>query len=315
VEKLKKRCKKYNIWVILSVLAGLAMAPNGTAVKILTGAVDSATLAVVRYSLVAIVLMTIFFIVLPKHKKAIKKHAGKILLSALPFSLGGLLYTTAIAESSASFVSVLLLLTPIIFGIFSTMFTRDKVTRSSVAGMLLAILGGVIVILAPILTNSHIGFYGIAPLIIIGIYILLSTAYPVVVRRENESGVPLIMVLAIQYTVGAIVTAIVAISKLGVGVLAGVDQMGLTDWLLMAYLVVVFCVLLKPLSVKAYEKTGTSTAVAVSYLEQVLAVVFPVLVLSEQLTWEMAVGAALIIAGIILTRKHHIKHNPHRSHQ
>jgi drug/metabolite transporter (DMT)-like permease len=102
---------------------------------------------------------------------------------------------------------------------------------------------------------------------------------------------------------------------LGSGVLDGVDQLSLTDWLLMAYLAIGFCVLLRPLSVRAYEKTGTSTSVAVNYLGQVLAVVFPVLVIGEQLTWEMAVGAVLIIAGIILTRKHHIKHNPHRSHQ
>jgi drug/metabolite transporter (DMT)-like permease len=314
---MSKTTKKTNsgIWVVLSVLVGLAMVPNGTAVKVLSDTIDPATLSLVRYGSVAIILMTIFFIMLPKHKKAIKRHWWKILLSALPFSLGGLLYATAIAESSASFVSVLLLLTPIIFGIFSTMFTRDKVTRSSVAGMLLAILGGVMVILVPVLMGSQVGFYGIVPLILVGVYILLHAAYPVVVRRENESGVPLVMVLALQYTVGAIATSTVAIVKLGGGVLDGVDQMSLVDWLLMAYLVVGFCVLLRPLSVKAYEKTGTSTSVAMNYLGQVLAVIFPVLVIGEQLTVEMAVGGALIIIGIILTRRHHVKHNPHRGHQ
>jgi drug/metabolite transporter (DMT)-like permease len=91
--------------------------------------------------------------------------------------------------------------------------------------------------------------------------------------------------------------------------------MGWTDWLLMIYLAIGFCVLLRPLSVKAYEKTGTSTSVAINYLGQVLAVVFPVVMIGEQLTPEMVMGAVLIVIGIILTRRHHTKMNPHRGHQ
>jgi drug/metabolite transporter (DMT)-like permease len=91
-------------------------------------------------------------------------------------------------------------------------------------------------------------------------------------------------------------------------------KMNWTDWGLILYLSVGFCVILRWLSILAYEKVGTSTSVALNYLGQVGSVIFPVLVIGETVSWEMAVGAIFIIVGIILTRQHHSKYQAHRSH-
>jgi drug/metabolite transporter (DMT)-like permease len=303
------------IWVMISVLTALAMVPNGTAVKLLSQDLTPPALAAIRYGLVAVILMTVFFIMLRKHRKAIKKNLLKIILTAIPFSLGGPLYISAIAESSASYVSVLLLLAPIIFGIFSIIITKDKVTKSSVVGILLAVLGGMVVILLPVLLNNPIGYFGVVPLIALGIYILMHAAFPVVVRHQNESGVPIIMVLAIQYLFGAVASAIWASLTIGAALFNDIATMTATDWALMIYLSVGFCVILRQLGIKSYEETGTSTAVTVSYLGQVSAVIFPVLVIGEIVSWEMMLGAGLIMIGIVLTRKHHQKYRKHhRSH-
>ncbi|MDR1196849.1 MAG: DMT family transporter [Candidatus Nomurabacteria bacterium] len=301
-------------WVLISVLATLAMVPNGTAVKLLSQDLAPASLAAIRYSIVAIILMVIFFMMFKKHKKAIKKNLLKIIITAIPFSVGGPLYISAIAESSASYVSVLLLLSPIIFGIFSMILTKDKITKSSVLGILFAVLGGTIVILLPVLLNSSVGFFGIIPLIAMAFYILLHAAFMVAVRRQNESGVPLFMVLAVQYLFGAITSMIWAALTVGDAVFRDIANMTTVDWLLIAYLSVGFCVILRYVSVKGYEKTGTSTTVTINYLGQVLAVIFPALVIGEVISWEMAVGAILIMVGIFLTRKHHQKYQHHRSH-
>jgi drug/metabolite transporter (DMT)-like permease len=315
INKKPKNKLSASMWVVISVLLGLAMVPNGTAVKLLSASMDSASIAAIRYSIVAIILMTIFFVMLKKHKKAVKKELLKIILIAIPLSVGGPLYITAIAESSASYVSVLLLLSPIIFGILSMILTKDKVTKSAVIGILFAALGGSIVILLPTLLNNSVGFYGMIPLIIMAAYLLMHSAFPIVLRRENESGVPLIMVMALNYLVGAIACIIWAAVTVGDAVFVDMAEMNLTDWGLMAYLSIGFCVILRQLSVLAYEKTGTSTSVAVNYLGQVLAVMFPVVVIGETISWEMAAGAALIMVGIVLTRRHYAKHNHMEVHR
>jgi drug/metabolite transporter (DMT)-like permease len=259
--------------------------------------------------------MTLFFVMLKKHWRVVKKHLLVTALLAIPFSLGGPLYITAVAESSASYVSILLLLTPVVFGIISTIVTRDKVTKGSLVGILLAVLGGTLVILMPSLSEQPVGFVGLSPALLLGVYILLHAAFPVAVRRENESGMPLIMAVAINYFFGAITSIVWAASTVGSGVFDDMAKMNWTDWGLILYLSVGFCVILRGLSILAYEKVGTSTSVAMNYLGQVGAVIFPVLVIGETVSWEMAVGAILIIVGIILTRRHHSKyHQAHRSH-
>jgi drug/metabolite transporter (DMT)-like permease len=195
------------------------------------------------------------------------------------------------------------------------LLTKDKITKNSVVGILFAVLGGSIVILLPVLLNSSVGFFGFGPLIILAFYVLLHSAFPVVVRRENESGVPLIMVLAIQYLFGAIASVAWASLTVGERIFGEIAEMSLVDWLLILYLSVGFCIILRQISLKAYEKTGTSTTVAVNYLGQVLCVIFPVLVIGEDLSWEMILGAVLIMIGIILTRRHHDKRNHMEVHR
>jgi drug/metabolite transporter (DMT)-like permease len=306
--KIPKNKLSANMWVVASIMIGLAMVPNGTAVRLLSSTLSASSLAAIRYSIVSIILIAIFIIMYKKHRKVVKKNFLKILLSAIPFSVGGIIYISAIAESSASYVAILLLLTPIIFGIMSAIFTKDKISKNAVIGILFAILGGTAVILLPVLMNSSVGYFGLVPILLIGVYILLHAAFPVVLRRENETGVPIVMVMAIQYTVGTIVCIIWAATTVGGGVFTEMASMSGTDWLLMAYLSVGFCVILRQLSIKAYEKTGTSTSVAVNYFGQVLAVAFPVIMIGETISPELAVGMALIIIGIVITRKHHIKH-------
>jgi drug/metabolite transporter (DMT)-like permease len=302
-------------WTLIAVVVSLAMVPNGAAVKLLSANLQPASIAAVRYSIVAIILMAIFFVMLKKHHKVVRKNIWKLILPAIPLSVGGPLYISAIAESSASYVSVLLLLAPITFGILSMLLTKDKVTKSAVVGILFAVLGGSIVILLPVLLGHSVGWFGVVPLIVLGFYILLHASFPVVVRRENEAGVPLIMVMAIQYLFGAITSIIWASVAVGNDIFNEIASINVTDWLLMVYLSVGLCVVLRQLGIKAYEKTGTSTAVAVNYLGQVLAVIFPVLVIGETISWEMAVGAALIMIGIILTRQHHRGHNHLEMHR
>jgi drug/metabolite transporter (DMT)-like permease len=264
--------------------------------------------------LAALILLPFFIRACRKHGKNIKKNLWKILLISIPLAFGGIAHHIAISESSATFVAVLGSLGPIAFAVASTMVTKDKISRNAIAGLLVAILGGVIVvILPPVLGHAEL-FFGIVPVLLVAFYIFTDVLWQITRRKQDEARVPMSAILAIPFFVATVVSCIMAWTFEGPSAMAAVTTLPLTDWLMIIYLAVIISVVAHAWSTKVYEKLGTATTASLDYVYYIAAPVVPMLLIGESLTWEICIGAVLIIIGIILTRKHHEKRKMHRAH-
>jgi drug/metabolite transporter (DMT)-like permease len=310
MEKIKNQIKAAP-WLFVYLVMEVLTAVNLTMIRALSPQIGGENIAALRYGLAVIILLPFAIKVWRKHARAIRRNFWKMLLIGIPFAFGAPLINLATQYSSASFVAILAMLVPVVFAIISVAATHDRVSRSALTGILFAILGGMIVIILPLVLQDNVGWYGWLPLIFIGIYILIEAALPVYLRKSDEAGLPLPVVMITQFALVAVVSLVMSlIMNDGVGELVReVRGLSLSGWGMILYLALIVTVISRWLTTKAQENIGTATSTTIMYLYQVLAVAAPVLILHENLSPEMIAGAGLIIVGIWLTRKHH-RHHP-----
>ena len=68
----------------------------------------------------------------------------------------------------------------------------------------------------------------------------------------------------------------------------------------------------RSLNVVTYEHIGSAVVGALDYLEKLLAILIPVVILHETLSVEMVLGGALILCGVYMAEHHKV--NTHKQH-
>jgi drug/metabolite transporter (DMT)-like permease len=297
---LKKRPN--NFWIRCLIIGTILLALNGTVTRILVNSVDPLTMASIRYIMASVVLFPVLVLQWRKHRSAIKQNYKLILAISVIVALGEVMHVTVISTTNASFPAILNMLTPIIFVIFSLLLTRDRIDRRSLIGLLSAILGGVIVVVLPALTGSNFGNFGWLPVSMNIIFVLSAAFWPIYLRKFNEKGVPIFSLLFFSYVVLAVVLGLLALFAHGAGTFSHTFATTTPwHWALIAFLGIFVSALYSALNTKAYENIGTASIASVSYLHYFLAVLFPVILLHEVISWEMMIGVLLIMTGIFLT--------------
>lgn len=304
--KTKKQIKIS--WLLIAILALLLVLPSSIFTKLVALELSPFLLAALRSAIVSIVALPLIISAFRKHRKMILKKLPVIITVSLIACISGPLHTMAIANSGASFIEILNLSAPIVFSVVSILVVKDRLSRYAVAGLLMAILGGVVIILLPlILGNGTIAMFGWLPVAFQGFVIVASAVYTVYLRKVNESGIPLSALIGIGFVITFIVSTILVFMVDGSSVFTQIGDLSLGGWAMVIYMAVVISALARIISVKAYEHIGTATFASLDYLYYFMAIVAPVFILGEIVSWEMAVGAVLISVGIVLTRMHHKK--------
>jgi drug/metabolite transporter (DMT)-like permease len=93
-------------------------------------------------------------------------------------------------------------------------------------------------------------------------------------------------------------------------------------WLAVGYSSIMVSYFSRSLAVKSFEHTGAAVKGGLSYLETLLAIALPLIIIGEQLSVEIMAGALLILVGVFLAEsggKHHLfklgfKEHPHHLH-
>lgn len=305
---MKKKQKIKINWLLVAILVLFIILPGGIFIKLASNEINCYLVTMLRYGLVA--LITLPFIVRAildkKQRKLLIKKSPIIAIMTVLTCISGPLHTAAIAYSSVSFIEVVNLASPIIFAIISILVTRDKLSNYAVTGFLFAILGGLAITLLPTLlgTTSTLSSFGWAPLLMQVIVIIMAAAWTVYLRRMNESGLSLTPLIGIGFTASFLVSIPLAIADGGPEVFSEIGNLSLNGWMMIGYLAIVITILSRIIRTKAYEKIGTVSYASLDYLYYFMAIAAPIIILGETLSWEMIVGAVLIIIGIILTRKH-----------
>jgi drug/metabolite transporter (DMT)-like permease len=299
-------------WFVIAVVIYLAGAFEGSAIRVASADLSSLSIVMLRYAF-CVPLILPFFLIENRRKSVSLKFFLLFLLLGLVIAIEPFLYTMAVAESSASFVSIIQLANPILFVIISTIITRDKITRHAMIGLMFAILGSVAIVMLPALTTGTIGgAYGLWPVLILMFQMLIVAVIRVLYRKENERGIPMMAMLLPVYLGHAIVfTTVNFVMNGGGAVINELSATPLTSWLAVIYMAAIPSVIHHQVWVKCYEKLGTTSIAIFNYFGIFLHILIPLLILGERLSWEMLAGGCLIMVGVVFARLHHKKRVAH----
>ncbi len=296
---------KLNKWFLLGLLAVLIAAPNATATKYITNSLDPFVYSTLRFGLIAIV--TAPYILL-SYKKFNSKNLRYALTVGVLMSIAVLVYVWAIKLSQASYVSIITLLTPIIFVILSAKLTGEKIKMRGVAGITLAALGAFIIVALPIALrqNSSLQFYPLAS----ALALLNTITFPLAIiysKKANENGLPLMSIFSVSAWVVLLVSVLCTL------IFASNINVELNPGLIAAtcYSGIIVALVARMLNVASYEHIGSAVSSALAYTETLLAIVIPVILLGEKLSIEMVLGGVCILLGVYLAEHHQSKHKKH----
>ncbi|MCL1929943.1 DMT family transporter [Candidatus Saccharibacteria bacterium] len=303
---------KANPWLFVLVFTTVLVAPAGILTKLLCTELEPFVIATLRAFVTAIVLLPVLIKYFKQHKKVLKKKLKWILLFGALATPASPAYIAAISMTEVSFVAIMDLLTPILFVIISTLATKDKLTRNAFIGILFAMLGGSIILLLPMIFNwSGVSGFGLIPVLLIAVYMLVDAGRPVVLRKLNTGGLSLMPILAIFYCQTLIVSSVLALTVHGPESFTAVTTLPSWGWAIILFQALFFSVAVSWLNTKAYENLGTATTASINYLYYALAIALPLILLGEKLPLEVIIGGTFVIIGIIFVRRHPHKHVHH----
>jgi drug/metabolite transporter (DMT)-like permease len=222
-------------------------------------------------------------------------------------SIAVISYVSALSVSPASYVTIITLLTPIIFIIYASKLAGERFNSRSLAGITLAAAGGLVLVAAPFLVHQggEFVFYpaGTALTLVNTLTFPLSIIY---FARANKAGVPMTALMGTS----AFMTLILAIGLL---IVTSTELTPPTPGLVAAaaYSGIMVAVIARALNIASYERIGAVVSSALGYLESLIAIIIPVIVLDEQLSTEMIVGGVLILLGVFMVEHHKSRHHKH----
>ncbi|MCA9309378.1 DMT family transporter, partial [Candidatus Saccharibacteria bacterium] len=196
--------KKYgHKWFLLGLLGVFIAAPNATVIKYAVDAVSPLQYNALRFLVVALLTTPLL---LASLKKFTKYNLSQSLQAGFFMAIAVVSYVTSIKLSQASYVSIITLVTPIVFILFSTRINGESINKRAMAGVTLAAIGAMVIVMLPlaIRQSGDFVFYPLATAFALVNSISYSLAI-IKLKSANEAGVPLPALLSISaWTVAAI---------------------------------------------------------------------------------------------------------------
>lgn len=293
---------------MVGLLAQFLVAPNTTVMRVLVESSDPLLINTFRGVFAAIVALPFIFI---KLKTWNRRGFVFSLCAGLCMAVATTSMVFALKYSEASYVVVLSLLSPISLVLLSQRFLKDKISRRGIAGVSLAALGAFMIVALPLAFGGNsitFQFYPLATAIMalnliffpLGI-ICLRLAHQTGVNQAANQGLSSFIVLlastAMLYATG--------------GNVMQIGHMSWLAWVGIAYSGIGVIFVGRALSTVSYEHVGVAATSSLTYLGSLIAIVIPVVILGEHLSVISVIGGIMILLGVYLTQKHHVKHLPH----
>lgn len=293
-----KKIKTISQWFWVALLASLLAVPHATIIRwVMVDGVDPYYWTMVRAVLAGLICLP--FIVRYRRSLYAPQILRKLALIGLSMGLAIVLYTQGIAESSASYSAVILLLSPVFFIVLSRHTFRESLQLRSIVGIILAGVGASVIIVPQFLGSNPATAYPLATILLFANIVLFSYAI-VLMRSLSEKGVNLLA----QIGVSSWITA--AVAGLFFLVAGNHDKISMTPgfWLAVVYSAVVIMIIVRLLKVWSFRYIGSVVMGGLMYLESFLGILFPLVVLRERLSLGMIIGGCIIAVGVYLTERH-----------
>jgi drug/metabolite transporter (DMT)-like permease len=199
-------------------------------------------------------------------------------------------YFTALTMTSASLVAVLLYLYPSFVTFLSSIFLGLPITKLKITALLLSLSGTILIV--GLNTDGQIAgiLLAVAAPIIYAIYIIIGSKV-----TPREGALP--STAAVIFSAGIVYSFIVTIK-------GAAYPSTLTGWGCIAGIVLFSTIIAIAAFFGGLKRVDPANASVISTLEPAVTFALAFLILGETMTWSKVVGAAMILAAILLlTRK------------
>lgn len=290
------------LWTLVAIASTLLAAPNPLIIRSVTDDMSAMQLSLLRFTIIVILTLPFMIKNMQQIKRALQtpKSIRWLLLSATSMALAIVFYCEAIALSQASYVSIIVLISPIAIVLLSQKLFGERVNKRIAAGLGVAFAGALLLVIAPLLLkHGSIDFYPLATLYAL-INVALFSLGIVGMRKANEAGLSMTTILGVSSFVGVLVTGF-ALIMAGVSI-QSTFALGMNpDALLpILYSAIVVALMTRAISIVSYEHIGAAMMAGVNYIGSFVAIVLPVFILGESLSIPMIIGGTLIVLGALI---------------
>jgi drug/metabolite transporter (DMT)-like permease len=286
-------------WFILAFASVLLAAPNGSVIKIVLEQTNTFTLITYRYLLVLIITLPLLIKYAPT---LTRKNIRTSLSGGIYMSISLLTFVLAINMSQVSYVSILMLLAPLMLIVFSNRIIGEKISRRGIAGITLAAIGAMLIVVLPVALSQfgEFVFYPEATILTLINCVTFSLA-TIRYRQANEAGLSFGPILAITAIIAVALHGVIGLVMYGPSSFQNLSTEAIIG---IIYSGIVVGLIARVISVAAYERIGSVASGGFAYIEMLLAILLPVLWLNEKLSIEMTVGGILILIGVYVAEHH-----------
>lgn len=290
-------------WFFIGLVGILLAAPNATVVKYTVGSLDPFFFNTIRFFIGAVVTAPFLLKDSPRFRR---NNVSNALKAGVCMAIAVISYVWAIKLSHASYVTIITLITPILLVLYSAKLTGEKITSRALAGIAIAAVGAMIIVLLPIAIKQSgaFVFYPVAT----GLALLNCVTFPLSIiyfKRASEQGLPMGALMSLSAWVVFAINACFLLFQHPTLTLSKRDIFGIL------YSGVVVAIISRSMIVESYEHIGAAVSGALAYLETFIAILLPLAALNEKLSTGMVIGGALILTGVYVTEHHKSRHHKH----
>jgi drug/metabolite transporter (DMT)-like permease len=208
-----------------------------------------------------------------------------------------ILFTLSVQYASAGFLSLIMTNIPLATAVWAHFLLPDeKFNRHKALGLALAVAGVSLLLVTGDSGLGAAGRAGLSAALALGGVVV--SAFGGVHARRHAPDHDVLDMAGPQFALGAVV--LVAIMLAVEGLPAGIQAEG---WGLLVYMALVGTFMPFLLFFWMLQRVSATTASLPSYLIPLIAVAGGALLLGELVTWLMAAGGSLILAGVVLTER------------
>jgi drug/metabolite transporter (DMT)-like permease len=255
------------------------------------------TTTFLRFTAVSLFLLPILYI---KEKKlpvpTLKTALILIILSISGILLFNFFLFSSLRTVTASRSSVIISFTPAAVAVISSLFIHEKITPLMIAGLFLALLGAVITI-----TNGDIFVFLDEGLHRGDLYLLgcvISWALYSIIAKYAMTTLSPLNVLTYVSCIGVVLLIPFALME---GALFTLSEQPIETWLSLLYLSIGATGFAYLWYYEGIKAIGSSRSAIFLNVEPLAAITLGMLILEEQLTISISIGAVLVISGLFLT--------------
>jgi drug/metabolite transporter (DMT)-like permease len=278
-----------------AMAANLIFAANYSIVKLVTPSIIKPFGLNVLRVLVSITMFWGLYLMKPSKPGNRKKDLGRfIVCAATGIVINQLLFIKGLSLTTSIHASLLSLGTPVFITIIAAWLLKDRLTIAKIGGLILAISGGVLLIMTKETSvNGPDVFFGDVLVLVNAI----SYGFFLVLVRPLMQAYSPIHVLRWVFTIGTVM-----IIPFGWKQFLQVEWLSVSpyQWLFLAFITIAATFLAYLFNVYSIKTIGPSATGTYIYTQPVFAAIIAVLVFGEGITVIKILSAVLIFAGVFL---------------